>query len=41
MFPQTDATDIVTNFTDTSEPSGKANFIVGCAVSNMCNSCLQ
>jgi len=39
-FVQTDATDIVTNFTDTTEPSGKANFEVGCALSNNCTSCL-
>jgi hypothetical protein len=40
-FASTDANDILLNFTDTTEPSGQANNIVGCALSNGCNQCLQ
>jgi hypothetical protein len=40
-FHSTDATDILDNFTDTTEPSGFANAILSCAAGNDCNQCLQ
>jgi hypothetical protein len=39
-FTSTDANDILLNFTDTTEPSGQANNIAACALSNGCNQCL-
>jgi hypothetical protein len=39
MFPPTDATDIVVNFTDSTEPSGQANSILDCVQSNGCTAC--
>jgi hypothetical protein len=40
-FAQTDASHIVGNFTDVTEPSGQANQFLSCAVMNGCTSCLQ
>jgi hypothetical protein len=40
-FASTDGNDILLNFTDTTEPSGQANNIAACALSNGCNQCLQ
>jgi hypothetical protein len=39
-YAATDGTDIVSNFTDTTEPSGMANQIYTCAIANSCTSCL-
>ncbi len=42
-FPQSDANDIINNYTDTtgSNPSGIANQILNCAQGNGCTTCLQ
>jgi hypothetical protein len=40
MFVGTDSSDILTNYTDTSEPSGQANTIIDCAQGNLCMQCL-
>ncbi|MGA3121061.1 MAG: hypothetical protein ABSF69_09865 [Polyangiaceae bacterium] len=42
-FAQTDANDIVNNYTDTTgaNPSGIANQLLNCAAGNNCTSCLQ
>jgi HYDIN/CFA65/VesB family protein len=42
-FPQSDANDIINNYTDTTgaNPSGIANQILNCAQGNGCNACLQ
>ena len=41
LFPTAnDSTDVLKDFTDTTEPSGMANQIIKCAVSNKCTQCL-
>jgi hypothetical protein len=40
-FPIADNTDILKNFTNTALPSGQANQIFQCAISNACQACLQ
>jgi hypothetical protein len=40
-FDVSDNTDILKNFTDTALPTGMANQILQCAISNACTACLQ
>jgi hypothetical protein len=40
-FVSTDGTDIIVHFNDATEPSGQANNIASCALSNQCYQCLQ
>jgi hypothetical protein len=39
-YAQSDATDILGNYTSTASPSGVANSILACASGNNCNQCL-
>jgi len=40
-FASTDSSDIILNYTDSTEPSGLANTLLSCAQGNNCTACLQ
>ena len=42
LYPNpNDSTDVLKDFTDTTQPSGMADQVIHCAVSNHCTQCLQ